>query len=49
LAKLTFDGLAFPILEEVYFRGFLLPRMSYLGALAPAVSALLFGSRTTGR
>ena len=42
LAKLLFDGLTFPILEEAYFRGFLLPRMSYLGVLAPAVNALLF-------
>ena len=42
LAKLVFEGLAFPILEEAYFRGFLLPRMGYLGVLAPAASALLF-------
>ena len=42
LAKLAFDGLAFPILEEVYFRGFLLPRMGYLGVFAPAANALLF-------
>jgi membrane protease YdiL (CAAX protease family) len=42
LAKLVFDGLAFPIIEEMYFRGFLLPRMGYLGVLAPAVNALLF-------
>src|SRR5918997_5892040 len=41
VAKLLFDGLAFPILEEAYFRGFLLPRMTYLGVLAPAVNALL--------
>ncbi len=34
LAKLVF--------EEMYFRGFLLPRMSYLGVLAPAANALLF-------
>ena len=42
LAKLIFDGLAFPIIEEVYFRGFLLPRMTYLGLFAPAASAMLF-------
>ena len=42
LAKLIFDGLAFPIIEEVYFRGFLLPRMTYLGLFAPAANALLF-------
>ena len=42
LAKLVFDGLANPIFEEMYFRGFLLPRMSYLGVLAPTANALLF-------
>ena len=42
LAKLVFDGLANRILEEAYFRGFLLPRMGYLGVLAPATNALLF-------
>ena len=42
VAKLIFDGLVFPIIEEVYFRGFLLPRMTYLGVLAPVASALLF-------
>ena len=42
VAKLLFDGLVFPILEEAYFRGFLLPRLTYLGVLAPAVNALLF-------
>ena len=42
LANLLFDGLVFPVVEEVYFRGFLLLRMSYLGVLAPAASALLF-------
>jgi membrane protease YdiL (CAAX protease family) len=42
LANLLFDGILFPVLEEAYFRGFLLPRMTYLGVLAPAVNALLF-------
>jgi uncharacterized protein len=42
LAKLIFDGLANPIFEEMYFRGFLLPRMSYLGVFAPAANALFF-------
>jgi len=36
------DGVAVPVTEEVYFRGFLLPRMRYLGGMAPAVNALLF-------
>ncbi len=35
-------GLAFPIIEELYFRGFLLPRLSRLGGWAPVVSAVLF-------
>jgi uncharacterized protein len=34
--------LAVPVVEEVYFRGFLLPRMRYLGGMAPAANALLF-------
>src|SRR5205823_5289596 len=40
--QLVIDGIAAPVMEEVYFRGFLLPRMRYLGALAPAINALLF-------
>lgn len=35
-------GLAFPIIEELYFRGFLLPRLSRLGRWAPLVNAALF-------
>jgi membrane protease YdiL (CAAX protease family) len=31
-----------PIVEEVYFRGFLLPRMNKLGKSAPLVNAALF-------
>jgi membrane protease YdiL (CAAX protease family) len=42
--RLIFDGLAFPIIEEVYFRGFLLPRMTHLGLFAPAANALLFAA-----
>ena len=42
LAKLLFDGLANPIFEEMYFRGFLMPRMPYLGIFGPATNALLF-------
>ena len=30
------------IVEEIYFRGYLLPRMAYLGGWAPAANALLF-------
>lgn len=35
-------GLLLPITEEIYFRGFLLPRMEKLGKYAPIVSAALF-------
>ena len=37
-----FNGFAAPIVEEIYFRGFLLPRMNKLGKSAPAVNAILF-------
>jgi len=39
---LVFGSLLGPLVEELYFRGFLLPRMRYLGALAPFFGALLF-------
>lgn len=35
-------GLALPIIEELYFRGFLLPRLSRLGGWAPLVNSALF-------
>jgi uncharacterized protein len=44
LAKLVFDGLMNPIFEEMYFRGFLLPRIGYMGVFAPAANALLFAA-----
>lgn len=37
------SGLLVPLVEEAYFRGFLLPRMEHLGRLAPVLSAFLFG------
>jgi membrane protease YdiL (CAAX protease family) len=37
-----FNGFAAPIVEEIYFRGFLLPRMNKLGKSAPAVNIILF-------
>ncbi len=37
-----FNGLFGPITEELYFRGFLLPRMSRMGKLAPIVNVVLF-------
>lgn len=39
---LLMNGLLGPIVEELYFRGFLLPRMGKLGRCAPAVNAALF-------
>lgn len=35
-------NIAIPTMEELYFRGFLLPRMSHWGWWAPLVSAVLF-------
>jgi membrane protease YdiL (CAAX protease family) len=40
---LVFTGIAIPIAEEFYYRGFLMPRMSRLGWLAPVVNVLLWG------
>jgi hypothetical protein len=34
-------GLVFPVVEELYFRGFLMPRQSRLGFAAPLVSGVL--------
>ncbi len=31
-----------PTVEELYFRGYLLPRIAWLGALAPVIGALFF-------
>jgi membrane protease YdiL (CAAX protease family) len=40
--QLLVDGLAAPVAEELYFRGFLLPRLAHLGAWAPLVNTALF-------
>lgn len=42
IAQLAIDGIANPIVEELYFRGFLLPRLARLGRSAPLVNAALF-------
>jgi CAAX protease family protein len=39
---LVLNGLAAPIVEELYFRGYLLPRLSRLGGKAPLLQTLLF-------
>ncbi len=42
VTALVVDGIVNPVVEELYFRGYLLPRISRLGWLSPFVSALLF-------
>lgn len=41
-AYFAINGLLGPIVEEVYFRGYLLPRMEHLGRWAPLVNVSLF-------
>jgi uncharacterized protein len=36
------NGIVGPVVEELYFRGYLLPRISRLGAWAPVLSTVLF-------
>ena len=42
VASVVAIGLAAPIVEELYYRGFLLPRLSRLGAWAPIWNTVLF-------
>ncbi len=42
LVRLIVDGIANPIVEELYFRGYLLPRISRFKAFAPLLNAALF-------
>ncbi|MFC2030912.1 lysostaphin resistance A-like protein [Chloroflexota bacterium] len=42
ILNVVLNGLAGPIVEELYFRGYLLPRMARLGRWAPLVNSLLF-------
>jgi len=42
LLAVPIDGITVPFVEELYYRGYLLPRMSRLGWLAPAFNVLLF-------
>jgi uncharacterized protein len=39
---LALNGFAGPIVEELYFRGYLLPRIEYMKGWAPLVNVLLF-------
>ncbi|MGB5436936.1 MAG: CPBP family intramembrane glutamic endopeptidase [Maribacter sp.] len=43
LAAIVIDGIVGPVVEELFFRGYLLPRMAYLKKWAPIVNGLLFG------
>lgn len=40
--NVVLNGLLSPIVEELHFRGYLLPRMTRLGGWAPLVNSLLF-------
>jgi membrane protease YdiL (CAAX protease family) len=37
-----FNGIFGPIVEEIYFRGYLLPRMSIFGKFAPLINGIIF-------
>ena len=43
LVAILTDGLLAPLVEEFFFRGYLLPRMAYLKKWAPVVNGALFG------
>lgn len=43
-ARLLLDGVLLPIVEEMYFRGYLLPRMSRFGWAAPFLNCALFAA-----
>ncbi|MFF0495374.1 CPBP family intramembrane glutamic endopeptidase [Nocardia aobensis] len=42
LICLPLTGITLPLIEELYFRGFLLPRIAHLGRWAPVVNTVLF-------
>ncbi|MEZ4841624.1 MAG: CPBP family intramembrane glutamic endopeptidase [Flavobacteriaceae bacterium] len=42
ILNLILNGLVAPYFEEIYFRGYLLPRMKSFGKFAPFLSAILF-------
>lgn len=43
LLAIFIDGIVGPVAEELFFRGYLLPRMSYLKKWAPIINGALFG------
>ena len=42
ILQLVVDGVAAPVMEELYFRELLLPQMEKFGVMGPALNALLF-------
>jgi membrane protease YdiL (CAAX protease family) len=42
IAFFVVNGVVGPVVEELYFRGYLLPRMRYLGRWAPLINVTLF-------
>jgi membrane protease YdiL (CAAX protease family) len=42
IVNLVFNAVAGPVVEELYFRGYLLPRLSRLKGWAPLANILLF-------
>ena len=40
--SLLFNGFLGPIVEELYFRGYLLPRMGVFGKFAPLINTIIF-------
>ncbi|MEV6769655.1 CPBP family intramembrane glutamic endopeptidase [Nocardia sp. NPDC051030] len=42
LICLPLTGVSLPLIEELYFRGFLLPRIAHLRGWAPVVSTVVF-------
>ena len=42
ILQVLIDGVANPVVEELYFRGYLLPRLAHLGWLAPFINTALF-------
>ena len=43
LVGIFIDGIIGPVVEELFFRGYLLPRMAYLKKWAPILNGTLFG------
>ena len=42
ILRIFFDGLILPYIEEIYFRGYLLPRIKVKGIFTPILATVLF-------